>query len=79
MNFLYCNIFYIKILMQAPQSPIDIKITLGSEVGVQNLVNLDFDLSDDKDAVTLLINIGKKLFSPKKNNRRFWKRLRLNV
>ncbi len=35
-------------LMQAPQSPVDIKVTLGNPTGCHNLLNIDIDFSDDK-------------------------------
>ena len=38
--------------MEAPQAAVDVKITLGSEAGWQNLLNLDIDFSDEKDNVT---------------------------
>jgi hypothetical protein len=37
--------------MEAPQAPIDIKITLGSEQNCQNLVNINFDITDKADEV----------------------------
>lgn len=37
--------------MEAPQSPVDIKVVLGNETGCQNLLNIDIDFSDEKDNV----------------------------
>lgn len=40
--------------MQAPQSPIDIKIVMGDDYGCQNLINLDIDFTENPDQVTTI-------------------------
>jgi hypothetical protein len=35
--------------MEPPQTPIDIKVTLGSPEGIQNLINIAVDFTDTKE------------------------------
>lgn len=35
--------------MEPPQTPIDIKVTLGSPEGIQNLINVEANFTDTKE------------------------------